>query len=348
MQIYDIHETSSEARGEALGVLSRQTIKEFLQDGLAQINLIRTHPLPREKALAHALRYFDCLQHHLPLLAAEIAGLAKGADISLAEAMLLQCRRELIGWDEDCTLLAFHSPEQGAVIAQTIDLSGHLAEHVGAVCYRHATRDGGDLLTWNYSGLLGYLGINAHGLAIGINMVLAANWQIGIPPYLLVRHLLTLSTLDECLQEIARLPRASSRSLVLAQGEQLINLEMTVDQHRYLHGSMLVHSNHYLHTDFQPLDLLQKTSSSRTRQDRISELAASHSQLHPAVLRKILADHKELPGSICFHHDDITRGHTVSAAILLPGQRRMEVSFGAPCSAPFVNLALDEGSNAIL
>lgn len=340
MQIYDIHETSAAARGEALGVLSRQAIKEFLQDGLAQINRIRPHPLPREKALAYALCYFDCLQHHLPLLAEEVAGLAKGADISLAEAMLLQCRRELIGWDSDCTLLSFHSPEQGAVIAQTIDLSGHLTQHVGAVRYRHGTRDGGGLLTWNYSGLLGYLGINSNGLAIGINMVLAANWQIGIPPYLLVRHLLTLSTLDECQQEIARLPRASSRSLVLAQEEQIINVEMTVEQHRYLRGSIIVHSNHYLHPDFQPLDLLPETSSSRARQDRMLELAVSPSQLHPAVLRKILADHKELPGSICFHHDDIKHGHTVSAAILLPGQQRMEVSFGNPCSAPFINLPL--------
>lgn len=338
--IYDIDETNAAARGEALGVLSRQAIQEFLQDGLAQINLLRTQPLPREQALALALRYFDCLQHHLPLLAEEVVGLAKGADISVAEAMLLQCRRELIGWDEDCTLLSYHSPEYGVVIAQTIDLSGNLAAHVGAVRYQNATRDGGGLLTWNYSGLLGYLGINAHGLAIGINMVLAANWQVGIPPYLLVRHLLTLSTLDECLQEIARLPRASSRSLVLAQGKQLVNVEMTVDEHRYLHGSLIAHSNHYLHTDFQPFDLLPKTSSSRARQDRISDLAASYSQLHPAVLREILADHKELPGSICFHNGNITYGQTISSAILIPRQQRMEVSFGSPCVAPFINLAL--------
>ena len=184
MTVYDIHETTPLARGEALGILSQRAIKDFLNDEVAQINKIRNHPSSRDKLLAQALRYFECLQYHLPDLAEEVRGLSLGADISLPEAMLLQCRRELIGWGEDCSLLASRCPEHGAFIAQTIDLAGDLAPYIGAVRYHCATRYGGSIAIWNYCGLLGYLGINSHGLAIGINMVLAANWRIGIPPYL--------------------------------------------------------------------------------------------------------------------------------------------------------------------
>jgi hypothetical protein len=342
MAVYEIHETYPGGRGEALGALARAPIQAFLQDDLAQVLRLRRKPLAVGRLLAVAGAYHAYLHEHLPHLAEEVAGLARGADITVEQAMLLQCRRELCGWDEDCTLVA-DARAGGGVIAQTIDLAGDLALHVGAVHYRHGTRDGGALWTWNYTGLLGYMGMNGHGLAVGINMVLSEGWGIGVPPYLLVRHLLGFAKLDECIAEISRLRCASSRSLILLQDGRLLNVEMTVDRHRHLQGDRLGHSNHYLHPELQDSERLIDGASSHGRLERILALAGvadAEGGLTSPALRAILADHKELPGSICHHDMGMMRGHTVSAVILHPQQALVEACFGYPCRDPFTTFQL--------
>ena len=60
-------------------------------------------------------------------------------------------------------------------------------------------------LLLSFGGLLGYLGINSDGLAIGLNLVLGGDWGPGIPPYLAIRHLLdSAGSVAEALELLAR------------------------------------------------------------------------------------------------------------------------------------------------
>ena len=75
------------------------------------------------------------------------------------------------------------------MLAQTIDLSGDLDDQI-TVLEIARTGSSRRVLMLSFGGLLGYLGLNSDGLTIGLNLVLAGDWRPGLPPYLVIRHLL--------------------------------------------------------------------------------------------------------------------------------------------------------------
>ena len=109
--------------GHALG----DRLRGFLADGLARIDRILPQPLARDSLAATLHAYDRAISTSAPELGAEIGGLADGAGLSRAEAVLLQVRRELIGYHRipamgDCTTYA--RPGADPVLAQTVDLNG--------------------------------------------------------------------------------------------------------------------------------------------------------------------------------------------------------------------------------
>jgi len=97
--------------------------------------------------------------------------------------VLLQVRREIIGFQwvparGDCTTYASVSagPGGGPVLAQTVDLNGNLDDVIAVLDLTLTGRPRGArrVLVLSFGGLLGYLGVNSDGLAIGLNLVLGA------------------------------------------------------------------------------------------------------------------------------------------------------------------------------
>jgi hypothetical protein len=332
-------------RGRALGEAMGARIRAFLERDLAHVNRVRRVPLDRARARVLALSHGRAVGAALPDIDEEIRGLAEGAGIAYEDALLLQARRELIGNGEDCTLVALRDPCGGAVLAQTVDLPGDLTEEGHMLRVRGGTRAGADILMWTHTGLLGYLGLNGHGLAVGINMVLSSGWRPGVPPYLLVRHLLALADVEACLAEIARIPRASSRCLTLADASRTVMVEMTVDAHRAIEvDGPAVHCNHYLHPDFRPLDRIFSGSSTFVRTTRLDALLARAGAPTVDDARAWLADHGGAPASICAHDRGATRGRTVAAVVQHAAEGVVEAARGTPCTASFHAFALRRGN----
>lgn len=231
------------ARGRMLGQALGREIRAFVGDGLARTASLRATPLDRAQLAPLITPYAAAVCSHLPDLADEVEGLAEGAEIASEEAWLLQFRRELIESPAcDCTTLA--STEPVPVLGQTIDLTGHMGDvlHVLQVSPERGPR----ALLVTFAGLLGYLGVNAAGLAVGINMVASDDWRVGISPYLLVRAALGCASVREALDLLARLPRASSRCLTLIDPHEAAAVEMTATDQQILTGPVLLHTNHFL------------------------------------------------------------------------------------------------------
>lgn len=336
------------ARGRALGEAMGARMRTFLDRDLAHVNRVRRTALDRAAARDRALAHGRVIQAALPEIDEEIRGLAEGAGIAYEDALILQARRELIGSGEDCTLVALRGPGGGAVLAQTVDLPGDLMAEGHMLRVRGGTRGGADILMWTHTGLLGYLGLNGHGLAVGINMVLCGGWRPGVPPYLLVRHLLGQASVEACLAEIARIPRASSRCLTLADASRIVIVEMTVDAHRTIEvDGPTVHCNHYLHPDFMPLDRIFSGSSTFARTRRLEALLARVGG-NPTVgdARSWLADHDGAPAGICAHDQGAARGRTVAAVVQYAAEGVIEAARGTPCAAPFHSFALRRRTQA--
>ena len=131
-------------------------LRAFLDDGLARIGRLAPEPVSVAALLPRLAEYSAAIAAATPRLSEELDGLAQGAGISREEAVLLQVRREIIGFQRvpaagDCTTYASLTagPAGGPVLAQTVDLNGNLDDQiavldVGIVLARGDTARPGD------------------------------------------------------------------------------------------------------------------------------------------------------------------------------------------------------------
>lgn len=264
-------------RGQAHGSLLAARLRAFVEDDLCRLNRLLPEPTTLAALAPQLEAYREQLSLGCPDLLTEVEGLADGAGISSDEALLLQLRREIMGFRRiptmgDCTTYARlgERPGAGTVLAQTVDLNGDL-DDVLSVLHVGDSEQGRQSLVLSLGGLLGYLGINSDGLAIGINLVLGGRWSPGIPPYLVVRHLLdTTGSVEEALAVLPTLNISSSRTLTLLDRRGVACVEILDNELRVAHGRSSVHTNHFLQPEFAPRDDLNPfaLNSSRQRLDR--------------------------------------------------------------------------------
>lgn len=317
----------------------------FIEDDLCRINRLAPAPVSLAALRPALAEYGGMIAAAAPRLSEEIDGLARGAGIPREAAVLLQARREIIGYQRvpargDCTTYASLSagPGGGPVLAQTVDLNGDLDDQI-AVLAVGAPGARRQALVLSFGGLLGYLGVNSDGLAIGLNLVLGGEWRPGLPPYLAIRHLLdTAGSVAEALRILPRLPLASSRSFTLCDPSTVACVEMLGDQIRVLEPQQRPpagppacwHTNHYLHPDFTAYDELNvfARNSSALRltacQSRLAGFAGAggDAEQHFALLAE--------PPVCVAGTGDIRREKTVAAVVMLPGRGELHVRPGNP------------------
>lgn len=320
------------------GAARADALTAFIHDDLCRINKL----VPAAVTLA-GLRplladYAAAITAATPALSLEIAGLADGVGIPLDVAVLLQARREIIGYQKipargDCTTYAslVAGPSQSPVLAQTVDLNGNLDDQI-AVLDISLSGSARRALVVSFGGLLGYLGINSDGLAIGLNLVLGGTWHPGLPPYLAIRHLLdNAGSVAEALEILNDLPLASSRSLTLCDRTAVACVEILGDQSRVTVAEQSAHTNHYLHPDFASADELNIFA----RNSSLLRLKACQSALAEATVCSGLGveEHFGLlaqPAMCVGDTGDIRRERTVAAVVMLPQRRELHLRPGDP------------------
>ncbi|KVV12201.1 C45 family autoproteolytic acyltransferase/hydolase [Burkholderia ubonensis] len=312
--------------GRRHGAALRDAIGRFLTDRIARLAPLVTHARLRELAPLVA-SHARVIERELPDLAEEVHGLAEGAGITLEDAYLLQLRRELTGFQRmpargDCTTFARHANGQ-AVVAQTIDLNGDMAGELSVL--EIAPDAGAHVALISFTGLLGYLGINGHGVAIGLNLVLGGAWRPGIPGYLAIRHLLdTCASVDECVDTLRRLPRASSRALTIADARRVVTVETLPDDLVVIEGAEHAHANHFLHPAFAAGDALNpfaRTSSLRRLDACRAGLARLPDDADAAACLALLAE----PPIEVAPTGDVRRECTVASVAMFPARRALHV-----------------------
>ncbi|MGW0705564.1 C45 family autoproteolytic acyltransferase/hydrolase [Streptomyces sp. NPDC002643] len=331
--------------GRRHGAARARVLRAFLDDGLARLNHLLDTPVSPESLAPAIAAHRAEIEAAVPELAEEILGLADGAGISHEEALLLQLRREILGYrrtrrpEGDCTTYARvgHGPDGGAhtTLAQTVDLSGNLDDQT---CFLSIRRAGSprEVLMLSFAGLLGYLGLNSDGLAVGINLVLGGEWGPGVPPYLAVRHVLdSAGSVDEALGALEGLRLASSRSLTLCDRDRAAYVEFLDGRMRVVEGSVLVHTNHFLHPDFMPYDELNifaKNGSLRRLDACAVRLKALPEDASPGDHLGLLST----PPIFVPDNGDIRRERTVAVVAMRPALGEVRLLGSRPCAAPLV------------
>lgn len=314
------------------GAARRPALQAFLADGLCRLERLVSEPVSMRSLASTLAAYDEQISLATPQLARELDGLAAGAQVSRDEALLMQLRREITGYQRiptlgDCTTYARCGSRP--VLAQTVDLNGELDDQITIVELSPAGSPRRSLIL-SFGGLLGYLGLNSDGLAIGLNLVLGGVWAPGVPPYLAIRHLLdSASSVDEAIKLLGELPLASSRSLTLCDPTKVASVEILDNELVVLEGPALAHTNHFLVAAFAERDELNVFA----RNSSVRRLEAARAGLAQLPEDADVERHFELLAAppICVSDNgDFRRERTVAAVVMLPDRGELHIRPGDP------------------
>ena len=312
--------------------------------------------LSRETMRERALRFRPLFEKVCPHLLEEIDGLAEGAKLNPADALVVQLRGELAMLPEGaCTtfVVSRRGTSNGeTLIGQTSDTPREIMD-VGYVLRMEPT-DRPALLMWTFGGMIGYHGLNEHGVAHFANALGGGPpWRFALSHYPLKRLMLEQRSLDDVLALMRKVRVCSNGNYVLCDGDDRIaDVELTsagpevLDEKR---DGFLVHANHFLCVAHAcPENHAQSLPDSFCRQERMTKLVADRfGSINVDDMKAALADHDGHPTGICRHPHDgpdhsmlDRRGCTVAAIIAEPARRRLHVCRGNPCENAFVEYVM--------
>lgn len=317
--------------------------------------LEQTLRLSRTSMRSRALRFQPLFEQYAPHLMDEIRGLAEGAQIEYADALALQLRGELAGISEEaCTTFAvgpMGTADRSILIGQTSDTPAELEQFAYVLNLRPDDRP--EMLIWTFGGMLGYHGINEHGLGHFANALGGGpQWKFALSHYPLKRLFLECSDLEGVLRICREVPVCSSGNYMLCDRTGILDVELTSHGpfvHEDRGAAFLAHSNHFLcapHSCRENFE--QSLPDSFPRLDRIRELISGKiGQLTVADLQQILSDHSGHPVGICRHpHTGVgdailpPTGKTIAAIIAEPARGRLHIARGNPCERPFATYSM--------
>lgn len=321
------------------------------------------------EARRRAELYMPHIERHTPKFARELEGLAEGAGIEVADAYILQLRAELqttnfdaAGGDSaaearereaianECTTFAI----SGEVTADGVPIAGQNADlpaptrELGIVM--RVTPDDGrpELLMLTPAGQISYIGINDRGMAVFANFINTAGWRPGFPRYLLSRTILEHDSIATARQRLARIERASSRNVVIMQGDgQAIDLELAVEREGVIEPDegVITHANHFVAPEVVDEEQARgdRLANSCTRHERMRELIESkRGAITVEDTMTFFRDRANAPDAICRYEGDGPDDYmTFASVIARPSVGELFVAPGPPDQHEYTRYAFD-------
>ncbi len=317
--------------------------------------------LSRDALQSRALRFLPLFEQCCPHLIEELQGLAHGAELPFADVLACQLRGELAQIHEGaCTSFAIGSQASASgevLIGQTSDNPPQLMDFAYVLHLRPADRP--DLLMWTFGGMIGYHGLNEHGVAHFANSLGGGpGWKFALSHYPLKRMILEQRTLDDVLRLMHKVPVCSNGNYMLCDGSgKFLDVELTTSGlHVIDHADadFTAHANHYLCDAYRCRENEQQSlPDSPKRQARIEQLIRQQiGSINVDNVKSMLGDHENYPVGICRHPHDgpghpmlDNDGQTVTALIAEPARGTLHVSYGNPCENQFTAYTLSAAAS---
>ncbi|MBI3862053.1 MAG: hypothetical protein HY290_09170 [Planctomycetia bacterium] len=349
---YPLFTASGNARelGRQHGAQARGLIAEFLDWLQASLKLSRSALEQR------ALKFLPLFERNCPNLVEEIAGLAEGAGLSQPAALALQLRGELgCLADTACTtfvISARGTATRDVLIGQNSDTPAEIERLGYVLCLRPEGRPA--ILMWTFGGMLGYHGVNQHGVAHFANALGGGPaWKFGLSHYPLKRMMLECRDMAEVSALLKSVPVCSNGNYVICDGTgRIADVELTSEGPFEIGdggAGFISHSNHYLCAPHACRENFDKSlSDSFPRLERMRQMIGEKfGTITVDDVRGFLSDHSGHPLSICRHPHDgpgdailPNTGKTVAALIAEPARGVLHVARGNPCHVPFARYSL--------
>ncbi len=278
-------------------------------------------------------------------LFAELAALAEGAGISIAEAIIVggftdfvdAVRAEIGGHtpselqEDDCTaVLVPNSRAKGAgFLAQTWDMHDTATDHV--LLLRIKPDNTPAVIVFTTTGCVGQIGMNEEGLAVGINNLTGLDGRRGVAWTSVVRGMLRKATADDALQVLLDADLAGAHNyLIMDRTGKGFNVEAmpSIRPVQELNGTPIVHTNHVIDPAALPVQAERPTelvSNSMERLERGKHLL-EQGDIDTKRLVELTRDNE----AICRKPEEPFLIESSGAAIMRPATKDFWACWGQP------------------
>ncbi len=330
-------------RGESYGRQFAEQIKSFYRD---QIEVFVGQPATAEEMRRFAATCAEQIALHCPIIHDEIAGIARGAGMTLEEVTLLSAHEELYHRGQlpsvpHCTAVAVGPPLTGnghTYVGQTWDW---MPSVYGLSQMLHWKRtEGPSVLGYGYPGMWIGAGLNSAGLALcwtSANLATSGKEgpQIGIPSYAYLTHLLYQDSLDAVVDAVNRLTPAGFFTFVLGDGDgNLLNVEATAGQRPTIER----HRGNLVRVDYGSHERTGTPAGEKVKRHERCDimdglLTKEEGRLDRELLGRLFGTHE---GGVCNH------SHTLDGMVFDTTQRTAWVTRGPACSARWQEFRFDD------
>lgn len=353
---------------EQIGQQHGEQVRELVHQHLAMATeKLRRADIGEPEQRRRARLYMPYIEEYAPKFAAEIKGLATGANISVEEAYMLQLRAELqtTSFDAEGSEAAAEAREMianecttfaisGDVTADGIPIAGQNADlpaptrELGIVMKITHDDDRPDILMLTPAGQISYIGISGSKMAAFANFINTTGWRAGYPRYLFSRTALEENSVANARKRLAPIRRASSRNLIVMDGNgDAVDLELAVEREGVIEqkNGVIAHSNHFLSPDVQDEEQAKgdRLQNSCTRYERMTELIESkRGSITLEDTMTFFRDREHAPDAICRHEGDGPTDYmTFASVIARPSTGELYVAPGPPDQHEYTRYTLN-------
>jgi isopenicillin-N N-acyltransferase like protein len=375
------HETSAHERGQRHGATFASAIAHSVQTYARMFAAANVSWL---QACARAQDYVSAIDAVDPDLMPELQGIAHGSGQTLQAILALNCRTEILppdfmgntvhdakaalainagigleDWapqgldpaasDGECTamcLSANASADAHTWLAQNWDWLGRQRQ---ALVILHSIDDlGTRFSTLTEAGMLAKIGLNEHGLGLGLNIVRSVHdgSQLGVPVHVLLRHLLSSPDVAHArsrMDQLAKLGFSASSNIPIADASGQTGSMEVSPQGWYMvqaPNGATPHSNHFLAPQLQAIQApLSLNLSSERRLSTAWRYVAPVQREGFDALKKFLRDRSDGAVAVCRHPDPSVpldaRVESVAGVIMNLTTQRWWIAPDLPDQVPF-------------
>lgn len=290
----------------------------------------------------------------------ELEGVARGADLSLEEIIVLNARYEINSTlsiahqyrGSGCTSMAAlpQVTRNGhTILGQNWDFKPRFRGLNITLEIEQETKP--NIVTQTEAGTLAHRGMNSVGLGVCFNALVSSQdrFELKIPFLIMMRGILNADSFSQALKAVLNTRTTLSGNFLIAHRDgEVINLEVSPTDvgSLYADEGILTHSNHFLaFTNREDLIDILKLLSPDTlfRCHRAQQLLAlDKGHIDIGSFQRVFKDHFSYPHSICRHVDardeELRQLATLYSMIMDLEERAIYIAEGPPCQNEYYKL----------
>lgn len=331
------------------GVLYRDDIRRYCVERMALVADGRwtgNYKPSRPEILSIAEACIPAHEAYAPDLMDELRGLAQATDLTLGELIVVGGFTDFIDTVygvykmegalsprltiDDCTafIVPDHRAEGAGFFGQTWDMHDTATEFV--ILLRLEPAGEPKSLVFTTTGCVGQIGMNEHGLAVGINNLQGADGRVGVTWPFVVRKMLQQDNVADALACITDAPLAGAHNyLLFDKSGRGYNVEaMATHCHvTPLADSPISHTNHCLVPATSALAQRRLPEAQVSSESRLA-LAEGYLQKEPVTIGDLQALTRQTP--VCQKSKPPLHVDTCGAAIMRPKTGEFWAVWGRP------------------